>query len=172
MKNKIVLVGYMGAGKSVIGENYSKRTNFEHIDLDAFIENKEKMSIQNIFLTKGEIYFRKMESKYLNEILTNNSPMILSLGGGTPCYSNNHLVLDREDVLSVFLKTNVDTIFNRISKEKENRPLISNIKNEELKTFIAQHLFERNYFYQFANYTIDVNGKSIEQIVSEIIELN
>lgn len=172
MKNKIVLVGYMGVGKSIVGENYSKTTNFEHIDLDTYIENREKMTIKNIFSIKGEIYFRKIEHQYLNEILKNNSSMIISLGGGTPCYSNNHLVLNRTDVLSVFLKANIDTILKRISNEKEKRPLISDIKDEELKPFIAQHLFERSYFYQFANYTIDVNDKSIEQIVSELINLN
>src|SRR5690606_31864596 len=101
--NKIVLVGYMGSGKTTIGKKLSKIINYEFIDLDAFIEEKENLTINEIFKTKGEIYFRKIEHLYFIDIINQSSNFILSLGGGTPCYANNHLKLKRSDITSIYL---------------------------------------------------------------------
>ena len=82
----IIILGYMGSGKSIIGRELSLKVNKKFIDLDSYIEEKEKDSISNIFQNNGDLYFRKQESKYLKEILKNNNDLVLSVGGGTPCY--------------------------------------------------------------------------------------
>ena len=98
--------------------------------------------------------------------------MILSLGGGTPCYSNNHELLKRKDLKSIYLKASIDTILARIKSEKFKRPILSDIAEDELKDFIAQHLFERSYFYLFSKFIVEVDNKSVEEIVEEILQLN
>ncbi|MDD3723627.1 MAG: shikimate kinase, partial [Lutibacter sp.] len=86
---KIVLLGYMASGKSAVGRILSEKLNIQFIDLDSFIEEKEQLSISEIFETKGEIYFRKIEGIYLQELLNSKESTVISLGGGTPCYGNN-----------------------------------------------------------------------------------
>jgi len=85
----IVLLGYMGCGKTTIGKILSKITGKKFIDLDSYIESTTNQTISNIFSSKGEVYFRKIESDCLKVIMGNYDNVILSLGGGTPCYSNN-----------------------------------------------------------------------------------
>ena len=79
----------MGSGKTTIGNCLKQNLNYKFYDLDNFIEEKWDLNISKIFETKGELYFRKVERKALEEILDQKAPMIISLGGGTPCYSNN-----------------------------------------------------------------------------------
>lgn len=158
----------MGSGKSNIGKLLSKRILLKFIDLDDYIENKEGMSIPNIFENKGEIYFRKIESLYLNEILQKNESFILSLGGGTPCYSNNIETINENTSNSIYLQASIKTLAERIQKSKIERPLVSSLNDEKLFEFIGKHIFERKFFYQKANFTINVDNKSKSEIVNEI----
>ena len=168
---KIILVGYMAVGKTTIGELLSEKIQVKLIDLDKLIENETNLSISNIFEQKGEIYFRKIEHKIFKESVESNKNLIISTGGGTPCYANNHLLLNRENVVSIYLKASIDVIFDRLKSEKKERPLVANQSDEELKEFIAKHLFERSYFYNQATFTVTVNNKSPEVITEEIIRL-
>lgn len=162
---KIILVGYMGSGKTTIGKKLNQNLNIQFIDLDAFIEAKEGLKISEIFKQKGEIYFRKQESIWFNHLLNENKPLIISLGGGTPCYANNHLLLQDDNVLSFYLKASIETLTNRL-KHNSDRPLLKNI--DDLNSFVAQHVFERSYFYNFSKYKIDVNNKEVNNICREI----
>lgn len=165
---KVVLIGYMGSGKSVVSEKLAKKIGFEYLELDKLIEKKENKSIAEVFKTKGELYFRKLENQLFKEVLSNESDIVISTGGGTPCYFNNHTLLNSEDCISIYLKTSIETLCNRLLNEKENRPLLSNLEPDEMKEFIAKHLFERSYFYNQATYKVVVDDKSIDEIVSEI----
>ena len=165
---KIILVGYMGSGKTTIGNKINQNLNIDFIDLDEFIEQKEGLKISEIFKQKGEIYFRKQESIWFNHLLNENKSLIISLGGGTPCYANNHLHLQDKNVLSFYLKANIETLTNRL-KHNSDRPLLDNV--EDLNSFVAQHVFERSYFYNFSKYKISVDKKSIDEISTEIINL-
>src|SRR5437867_4210828 len=111
-REKIVLLGYMGSGKSIIGRLLAESLNILHSDLDQIIEKSEKQSIKNIFETKGEIYFRKIEHKIFHDLMVKTGKLILSLGGGTPCYANNHEFLNGEGVVSRYLKVSIDTLYN------------------------------------------------------------
>jgi shikimate kinase len=168
---KIILLGYMGSGKSTIGRKLAEHLGLEFLDLDTEIEKKHQMSVSSIFETKGEVYFRKQEHLLLHEIIDNKDNFILSLGGGTPCYANNHLALQREDVRSFYLKGSIETLATRLEKEKEHRPLLNQNSDDTLETFIAKHLFDRSYFYYQAKNIITIDNKSPEQVTQDIIEL-
>ena len=171
MVRKIILVGYMGAGKSVIAQKLSNHLKIDCYDLDDLIENRLKLTVSEIFKLKGEISFRKSENQIFKEYIENDKTFVMSTGGGTPCYFNNHIYLNEIDVVSIYLKASIETIYHRIINEKNKRPLVSSISNDELKEFIGKHLFERNYFYNQAKYKIDVDGKTVEEIASEIFSI-
>ncbi|KQT17037.1 shikimate kinase [Chryseobacterium sp. Leaf404] len=165
----ISLVGYMGSGKSHISKILSDEINFKLLDLDREISKRLKMPIPEIFEKKGEIFFRKKEREVLEEILVTEENTVLSLGGGTPAYYNNMEIINLNSK-SVFLKANIGTLVARLSKQKEKRPLVANISEEDLPEFIAKHLFERNAFYSKSQFVISTDGKNPEDIVSEIKE--
>jgi shikimate kinase len=169
----IILLGYMASGKSLISKLLGKKLGFPVLDLDDYIEIKEEKSIREIFETKGEIYFRTKEHLYLKEILETKETIILSLGGGTPCYANNMNLIHEYTAHTFYLQTSIPEIINRVKDEKAKRPLISAIADEDLPEFIGKHLFERNVFYQQATHRMRTDKKSIEKLVQEIeIRLN
>ena len=161
----------MGSGKSTMAVFLSEKLQLSCFDLDARIEYQEGMTISSIFQTKGEIYFRKMEHQVFKEMMHSTESFVLSLGGGTPCYANNHELLNGDGIISIYLKKSVDNLFLNLKDEKTSRPVLAEKSDEELKVFIAQHLFERSYFYNQATYTINTDNKSPQEIVSEIEKL-
>ena len=167
---KIVLMGYMGSGKSTVAKLLSEKLHIDLIDLDDYIEKKEQSAISDIFKNNGEIYFRKKEYFYLKQLLDSKTDMILSVGGGTPCYSGN-IDLINMSAKSLYLRSSVQSLYNRLLKEKDQRPLIAHIPDSELKEFIARHLFERTVFYEKAGIIIQTDDKTPQKIVSELIRL-
>ena len=161
----------MGSGKSTIGRHLASILSYDFIDLDDYIELKEDQSITSIFQSKGEIYFRKIETKYLEELLSSEGNFILALGGGTPCYSNNmDLILTTKTAKSIYLKLSIASLVKRLKSEKQNRPLINHLtSDEDLLEFVGKHLFERNQYYSQSNFTINTDGKSIKGITEVIL---
>ena len=166
----ISLIGYMGSGKSHISKVLSQKLNLKLIDLDKEIILKNKMSIPEIFEKRGEIYFRKEERALLEEILNTEKECILSLGGGTQSYYNNIDLITQKSV-SIYLRTSVGTLTERLLKQKQKRPLIAKIPDEDLPEFIAKHLFERQVYYGQAKFTVGTDAKTPEEIVTEIISV-
>lgn len=166
----ISLIGYMGSGKSHISKVLSDKLQVKLIDLDHEISLKNKLTIPQIFEKRGEIYFRKQEREILEEILATEKHLILSVGGGAPAYYDNIDVINQYSE-SIFLRTSVKTLSERLLKQKQKRPLIAKIPDEQLPEFIAKHLFERNYYYSKAKFTIDTDNKEVETIVQEIEDL-
>jgi len=167
----IVLLGYMGSGKSTIGKALSEVLQMDYIDLDHFIETKEGMTISELFSSKGEIYFRKKEAYYLNTVLSSGPSKILATGGGTPCYGNvmNDLK-ENSNVLTVFLRCSIETLTDRLWRERESRPLIAHLDSKELlNDFIRKHLFERNHYYNQASIILDANSNEIDEIVESLV---
>ncbi len=164
---KVILLGYMGSGKSTVSKLIANKLHIEALDLDDYIIEKEGYSINDIFKNKGEIHFRLKENEYLKELLNSDKSFVLALGGGTPCYANN-MDLIVKNTKSVYLKGNINTLLERLYKEKESRPLISDLNDDKLIEFIAKHLFERAPFYERADCVISIDNKSISQIVDEI----
>jgi shikimate kinase len=168
---KIILLGYMGCGKSTIANKLSGMVQIPYVDLDEYIEKKTKLTIKEIFEIHGEIYFRKLEHTYFIELLNAPDKMIIGLGGGTPCYANNHELLNGDSVTSIYLKASIDTLFNRLVSNKSKRPLIADKSEEEMKEFIAKHLFDRSFYYNHAQHKVSVDDKSIEETVNDILNL-
>ena len=164
-------MGYMASGKTRIGKELAISLGYDFIDLDDHIEAKENSTVSKIFKTKGEIFFRKIESIYLKELLDKNTNIVLSLGGGTPCYGNNiKTIAKAKNVISFYLKASINTITERLNVEKEKRPLVSHLSSqEEILEFVGKHLFERSFFYEEADYTIKTDKKSVKNIVEDIV---
>ena len=162
----------MGSGKSTVGKVLAKILGVTFLDLDQVIEETEGKSITEIFASHDELYFRTLERQCLEKIMAQTHPIVLSLGGGTPCYYNNmDYLLGLKKSSNIYLNTSIDALSKRLFKEKEHRPLIAHLeKIEEVKEFIGKHLFERNPFYKKAEYQILTEGKSVDQIALEIKE--
>lgn len=168
---KIVLLGYMGCGKSTIAKALSKNIGLPYIDLDEYIEEKTKSAIKDIFKNQGEIYFRKLERECFMELLEGPQATIIGLGGGTPCYANNHELLKDEGLISIYLKASINTLFNRLSANKSERPLIADKTDAEMRDFIATHLFERSYYYNQAQHIVSVDYRTVEETVKDILAI-
>jgi shikimate kinase len=168
---KIILLGYMGVGKTSLSKKLSKKTGIPCFDLDEIIEKSENSSVASIFKDRGEVYFRKIEHQLFKDFIENKENFILSLGGGTPCYANNHLFLQNEDVISIYLKASIQNLTERLKNKREKRPLIKDLTEDDLQEYIAKHLFDRNYYYQKSKLSVVVDGKSKKEIVKEILEL-
>ena len=168
---KIVLVGYMGCGKSSIGKKLAEVLRLPFKDIDSEIEKAERISVSKIFSQKGEVYFRKVENKVLKQLLKNSNSFVLATGGGTPCYSDAmEIIGNQEDTVSVYLKNPINTLVSRLFSEKVDRPLIAHLSSEiELEDFIRKHLFERAFYYNQADMIIDVGSESVAKTVEKII---
>ena len=170
-KVKIVLVGYMGSGKTTIGKLLAKKLNLPFFDLDAFIENAEEKTITEIFDAEGEIGFRKKEHQYLSDLLKNEGDFVLATGGGAPCYSGNMKTILEATPNVFYLKVSIPELVARLMPEKEKRPLIAHLNDDDMPEFLGKHLFERSNFYLEAHQTIACDKKSMEEISSSIEEL-
>ncbi|MCV6628400.1 MAG: shikimate kinase [Flavobacteriaceae bacterium] len=168
---KIVLLGYMGSGKSAIGKRLASVLSFPFLDLDEYIVEKERMSISDIFAQKGELFFRKIEKKHLEAVLSGDTEFVLSLGGGTPCYYDNMDSIHRFTQNTIYLKASISTLVERLRKERENRPLLSHLKEEDMPEYIGKHLFERNNYYNLATHNVLVDQKKVPELVNEIRQL-
>ncbi|MFS4456325.1 shikimate kinase [Maribacter sp. 2304DJ31-5] len=169
---KIILVGYMGSGKTTLGKLLSKQLNINFLDLDDHIESLEGTTISQLFKEKGEVYFRKKEIAYLKEILSSKESLVLSTGGGTPCFGTNMDTINNATPNTYYIKVSLKELVSRLSLEKTQRPMIARFEKEELAEFIGKHLFERSYYYNKATHNIVADGKSPEEIVTEIISLS
>ena len=159
----------MGSGKSSVGRQLAASLNYKFIDLDQAIAQETGSSISDLFATKGEVYFRKMERKLLAKILTDSSNLVLASGGGTPCYGDMIQFLKSVASTTVYLKTSNEELTRRLFNERQQRPLIAHLNTELLlNDFIKKHLFERSYFYNQSDLKVATDSRSEETIVEEI----
>lgn len=159
----------MGSGKTHWAKQLADRLNLPLYDLDLEIISKERKSIPEIFAEKGEEYFRIKERQILEHLIDNTSSMVLSCGGGTPCFLNNIELMKRHGTV-VWLNTHVDVLLQRLIKEKSQRPLLKNIDDTDLKDYIIRKLNERRMYYQQADVTIDnENSISVNYFVETIL---
>ena len=149
MKN-IYLLGFMGSGKSFLGSWLSKKFNLNFLDLDEYVEETMNFSIPQIFSSIGEVGFREKEANLLRKTADFNQ-YIISCGGGTPCFNDNMQWI-KDYGISIYLKTSEELLFKRLNNQKEGRPLISGMSDDNLRNFISMKLTEREKFYEQADY--------------------
>ena len=164
IKNKIVLVGMMGSGKSTIGALLSKKMNMKFIDLDTKIEAIEKQTINQIFKLKGEKYFRAIEVETILSLLNfKEKDLVLSLGGGS--FLDEKVRKNVKNVsLSFWLNWKPLTIIKRIRKSSK-RPLIQDLNDQEIKRM----MLERNRYYAKSDFKINCDNHKKNQIVDKIV---
>lgn len=163
----IYIIGYMGSGKTTIGKKLAQKTGFPFIDIDEEIKQYTQISITEIFRIYGELYFRSLEKKILNEI---NTDHVVSCGGGLPIYSNNMDFIINNGK-SIYLKTPINILFNRLKNNKKERPIIENIEEDKLEDFIRQQSLQREQIYNKATYTIKTKEKTEDEVLREINSL-
>ncbi|MCX6325493.1 MAG: shikimate kinase [Bacteroidia bacterium] len=158
--NIVYIIGFMGSGKSTAGKKLASLLGWSFIDLDKRIEEHTGRTISEIFSQHGEIYFRNVESEIL-KILKSQTNTIISTGGGTPCYGDNmdHML---KTGLTVYLKLTPGQLKSRLSESTGERPLINDLSNDGLLSFIEEKLAYREKCYNRAEIivegiTLDIN---------------
>lgn len=165
----IVLMGFMGSGKTTVGRLVAECMNLPFLDLDAFIVVQEGRSIADIFAKEGESAFRKKESSALAKILDRSESHVISLGGGTPCFNDN-MNLIVECSITFYLRLGVGRLASRLSLDGA-RPLVANKSQAELLRYISDTLKGRRQYYDQADHTIkatDASRKIAQRIVQRI----
>ncbi|MCM8774268.1 MAG: shikimate kinase [Candidatus Omnitrophica bacterium] len=163
--SNIYLVGFMGTGKTIVGKLLSHRLKKQFIEMDEFIEQREKMSILKIFSQRGEGYFRKVEKEVLKEI-ANKNDCVVSCGGGVVIDNENMEILKRTGLV-ICLSADSETIYERTAKDK-NRPLL-NVDNPKKR--IEELLKIREPFYRKSHIFIDTTNISPEEVVDKIVKV-
>ena len=163
----IYLVGFMGVGKSLISKVLAKQYDCNYLDTDNQIEKEENLSVTQIFQKYGEEHFRKLEREVL---LRNKTSKIVSCGGGLPLFNNNMEYILKSGK-SIYLKASTETLINRLKKDTENRPLINKLNAEELKAYIEKNIPTREYYYKKANFIIETDGLTTQEVLREINSL-
>ncbi len=170
---RIILIGYMGAGKTTIGRALAKELGIPFYDLDWYIESRMRKKVPQIFAERGEEGFRKIEHNMLHEVAEFEN-IIVSCGGGTPCFFDNIDYMNGQ-AMTVYLKADPDVLYDHLRMGRTERPLLTGKTPEELRLFIAEQLRQREPYYTKARYTLDVslmdNYEKIKVSVSKLREL-
>ncbi len=161
--NNIILIGFMGSGKSRVGSEIAKILNKKFIDVDSVIEERENMKIVDIFQAKGQEYFRQLERDFANEIINSIDNSVIAVGGGFPTVVKN--IKDMGKI--VYLDIDFDFMITELSKVKgeiEKRPLLNNID-------FARNLYisRKDLYESIADLKIEVQSRNIDEVISKIL---
>ena len=165
---KVFLIGMMGSGKSYWADKLKKKLKVSAYDLDSLIEMMEEKSVSEIFQEDGEEYFRKVEAKMLR-LFVEKKQFILSCGGGTACYNDNMKWMNKQGI-TIWLNEPVETLSERLIREKDHRPLIKDLSQQEVVQFLEKKLEERKEFYSQAAYILsgeNVSESALAKIIKE-----
>lgn len=167
---RIFLLGFMGTGKTYWGQLWSQQHRLDFFDLDAMIEKECGMTIAKIFETKGENYFREKERDTLRTFGSKDN-FILSTGGGSPCFFDNMQWMN-ENGITIYLQSDPQILKERLVKEKEHRPLIKKLADDEIITYIKDNISKRNKFYNQSGIilnTADITENTFTKILQEYV---
>ena len=152
---RIIIIGYMGSGKTTVGRALAHNLGLSFYDLDWYIESRMHKTVKQLFDEKGESGFRLIERNLLHE-LAEFENIVISCGGGTPCFFDNMAYLNAQGD-TVYLKATPDVLYGHLKMGKTVRPLLLDKTEDEVQTFISRQLAERETYYNKAKYTLDVN---------------
>ena len=166
-KNHIIyIIGFMGSGKTTAGKKLASLLGWSFIDLDKRIEEYAGKTIPEIFSQSGEDYFRIIETQLLRN-LKMCTKTVISTGGGTPCYIDNMDYMI-ETGLTIYLKLTPAELKSRLSQSKGKRPLIKDLDQNELTSFIKEKLAVRKKWYERSDITMDGIDLDINLLLSHV----
>ena len=165
---RIFLIGYMGAGKTTLGRALAREMQVSFIDLDWYIEERFHKTVRQLFEERGEDGFREIEKKMLHEVAEFEN-VIVATGGGTPCFFDN---MDYMNACgdAVFLDVDKDVLFRRLRIAKQQRPLLAEKTDDELRAFIDTALEKRLPYYRKARYVISGNELEDRSQIKRTVE--
>lgn len=164
MGRTLFLVGFMASGKSSLGKKIAKHFNMEFVDLDDYIETQENKTINEIFETSSEEEFRELEAKHLRTLDLNDK--VIATGGGTPIFHKN-MVYMKENGAVAYIVVPTDIIIGRLRQNKAERPLVKDLSDEELVSFVEKTLEQRKIIYSAADILVPYT-KSISLLKMEL----
>ena len=168
---KVFLIGFMGSGKTTIGEQLAAELDYRFIDLDAHIEAKHGKSIKALFEYHGEDHFRELENQALMEVSEVAGNIVVASGGGTSCFYNSIDYMNKVGI-TIYLRVEVAELLARLIDSKRDRPLLWGKTKEELNEYIIRVLDERKKYYEQAKITVDMNSIKVSQLANTIRALD
>ena len=156
----------MGCGKTHWGRLLSRKLQLPFFDLDDVIEEQEGKSVTTIFEEMGEEHFRLLEKDRLYLLTESHDSFVMACGGGAPCYFNNIDYMKSRGA-TVWINCTTESLYNRLVKGKEQRPLIKNIPDAELKAFIIKKYADRKIFYQQAAVILADEGLTLDALIEK-----
>jgi len=163
---KVILIGFMGVGKTSVGKKLAEKLDLKFIDTDYEIERLECKTISEIFEYYGEGYFRKLENRILKKFLKEEN-IVISTGGGIITNKENCNILKNEENV-IFLDATVETIISHLHNEINQRPLLKNAKylNKKIEDMLSTR-YEK--YKEVSDLLIDINDKNIDEVISQIL---
>ena len=165
---RVILIGFMGAGKTTVGKALGKALGVTFYDLDWYIESRMRKTVKQIFDEQGEEGFRKMEHNMLHEVAEFEN-VVISCGGGTPCFYDNMDYLNQQGD-TVYLKASPEVLYKHLKMAKGVRPLLLNKTPEEVQVYIREELSRREQFYSKAKHILDIDVMDSLDKVQHCIE--
>lgn len=159
MEQKIILIGYMGSGKTTLGKKLARELKIPFIDSDEEIERMAGKTIPLIFAEDGEAAFRKLELDFISTLAAKTS-FVLSTGGGMPCF-NDVMELLKKNGTTIYLKNSSEELAKRLIRAKSDRPLIRGKSSEELIEFIEENLLIREFYYKQAHVVLEPEDQTV-----------
>lgn len=166
MPSIVFLLGFMGSGKTHWGKRLAEHLDWSFTDLDQYIEQQENMSVASLFENHGEAGFRRIERYYLNNFAIHRN-LVLSCGGGTPCFLDNMDWMLRQG-FTVYIEASPEFLKKRLEEDTKHRPLLNGLEGEPLLEFITAKLEERKPCYQRAHLTVDAESATEPTLLPQI----
>lgn len=166
MEKHVILVGFMGAGKTTVGKLLAETIGVSFIDSDEWIVAKEQASVSDVFATKGEAYFRQLEKAFLDHLAL-EQPAVVAVGGGLPCFGDNIMVLNSLGIV-IYINTSLQTLTQRLKNDRANRPLLRDLKDEELFRYAEDLIAQRKVFYKMAQLIVPNESNKPNDVVEKI----
>lgn len=164
---RVFLIGFMASGKSTVGKRLANKIGLPFVDLDDYIEEKYKTTIRLLIYEKGMDEFREIEKESLEILINENENILISTGGGTPCYFDNIKLMNKSGI-TIYLEVDIPTLVERLMQAKKDRPLIWGKSREDLAVYAKELLDRRQDDYKQAKYTVSGKNLKVESLVDLI----
>lgn len=164
---RLFLIGFMGCGKSYWGRQLAPALGVPFIDLDDEIEAAAGKSINDIFAEEGEEYFRQLERDTLHRLTESHADFVLAAGGGTSCFFKN-IDYMKEKGRTVWINCSLECLHRRLVQERDRRPLVRDLGEDQLRAYIFRKFGDRRIFYQQADVIVETDDLKLEQLLDKI----